>query len=81
MKQVREPRVVGVRQKPSRYGQVFDDLAERWARLEREHDELHPDRDECGGIGGCSLMERAVQLGHLMDDALVDWRIDHWGRP
>ena len=78
--QVREPRVAGGRARPSRYGKTFDDLVERWALLEREHDEVHPDRDECGGVGGCSMLHRSVELRQLMVDALVDWRLDHWGR-
>lgn len=67
-----------IKQRPSRYGREFDELATRWANLEREHDEEHPDRDECGGIGGCSMMARAVSLVHLMEDALVDWRLDRF---
>lgn len=61
----------------SRYGGRFDDLADRWAALEAEHDDVHPDRGQCGGVGGCTLMYRAVTLEHAMVDALNDWREAH----
>lgn len=77
--QVREPRVAGGSARPSRYGRAFDELTDRWALLEREHDAVHPDRDECGGVGGCAMMRRCVDLEHQLVDALVDWRVDHWG--
>jgi hypothetical protein len=59
----------------SRYGVVFDQLADTWATLENEHDRQHPNRDECGGVGGCSMMFAAGDLMTRMMDALLDWRI------
>jgi hypothetical protein len=58
----------------SAYGAEFDRLAERWAVIENEHDRHHPDRNECGGVGGCSMMFAAVGLQHEMVDALKEWR-------
>lgn len=56
------------------YGSEFDILAERWAVIENEHDKQHPDRSECGGVGGCSMMFAAVGLEHEMIEALAEWR-------
>jgi hypothetical protein len=56
------------------YGREFDDLAQRWAVLEIEHDKQHPDRNECGGVGGCSMMFAAVRLQQDMIEALQVWR-------
>ncbi len=59
----------------SRYGADFDRLADTWAVLENEHDKMHPDRDVCGGVGGCSLMAAAYDLAEQMRlGALVSWR-------
>lgn len=58
----------------SAYGAEFDRLAHRWAIIENEHDREHPDRDRCGGVGGCSMMFAAVTLEHEMIDALESWR-------
>lgn len=58
----------------SRYGTTFDLLASRWAALEREHDVVHPDRDACGGVGGCVMMRRAHDLKTEMTDELEKWR-------
>lgn len=58
----------------SQYGAEFDRKAERWAALENEHDRQHPDRAECGGVGGCSMMYAAVTLEQEMIEALNDWR-------
>lgn len=58
----------------SRYGRVFDQQADEWARLEGEHDRMHPDRGQCGGVGGCPMMRAAVELQHDMIDALTKWR-------
>jgi hypothetical protein len=60
--------------RPSRYGAKFDSLADQWAVLERLHDEQHPDRDQCGGVGGCSMMRAATDLEHRMIDELEKWR-------
>jgi dihydroxyacid dehydratase/phosphogluconate dehydratase len=62
---------------PSIYGHAFDRLAETWATIENEHDKKHPDRDECGGVGGCSMMFTANRLQGEMIEALTEWR---WGR-
>lgn len=58
----------------SEYGSAFDRAASRWAVLENEHDKQHPDRSECGGVGGCSMMFAAVDLESAMLEALADWR-------
>lgn len=58
----------------STYGAEFDRLAEVWSVLESEHDRHHPDRNECGGVGGCTMMRAAVDLEHDMIDALEAWR-------
>lgn len=59
----------------SRYGIEFDQLADRWKALEYEHDQEHPDRNECGGIGGCSMMAAAHGLETQMVDQLENWRL------
>jgi hypothetical protein len=58
----------------SRYGERFDLLADRWGTLEREHDEVHPDRNDCGGVGGCLMMRHATDLMQEMEDVLEEWR-------
>jgi len=58
----------------SRYGAEFDRLASSWRVLEDEHDQIHPDRDECGGVGGCSMMFAAHQLETQLIDQLGEWR-------
>lgn len=58
----------------SMYGAAFDGLAERWAVIENSHDEIHPDRGECGGVGGCSMMLMANRLESEMIEALERWR-------
>lgn len=58
----------------SMYGLRFDQLADRWGVLEAEHDLQHPDRDQCGGVGGCSMMCAAVDLERAMLDELNEWR-------
>ena len=59
----------------SRYGADFDDVADRWAVLETEHDRFHPDRDQCCGVGVCAMMFAAVQLEQEMIEALATWRV------
>jgi hypothetical protein len=56
------------------YGAPFDSLVDRWAVLENEHDKQHPDRGQCGGVGGCSMMFAAVGLEQEMIDVLDAWR-------
>lgn len=56
------------------YGPAFDAAASRWATLEGEHDLIHPDRSDCGGVGGCSMMLAAHRLEECMHDALEAWR-------
>jgi hypothetical protein len=58
----------------SRYGAEFDRLADTWATIEKEHDKQHPDRSECGGLGGCSMMAAAFDLRQQMIDQLEAWR-------
>jgi len=59
---------------PSRYGAAFDTLADRWAWNEAEHDLVHPDRGECGGVGACEMMAHAFDLREAMRDRLEAWR-------
>jgi len=56
------------------YGEEFDQLAAEWRTLENAHDREHPDRGDCGGVGGCTAMLLAVDLQHRMMDALWEWR-------
>lgn len=56
------------------YGPTFDALVRRWAVIENEHDKHHPDRGECGGVGGCSMMFAAHQLEDEIIEALDAWR-------
>lgn len=58
----------------SEYGAGFDRLADRWRVIENEHDKHHPDRNDCGGVGGCSLMFVAVRLTQDMIESLEEWR-------
>lgn len=57
------------------YSPEFDDLTSRWEIIENEHDRHHPDRSDCDGVGGCSMMFAAVGLEQEMMDALDKWRI------
>jgi hypothetical protein len=59
----------------SEYGPKFDRLATEWRVIENAHDKQHPDRDQCGGVGGCSMMFAAVGLEHDMIDELHNWRL------
>lgn len=58
----------------SEYGNPFDRAVNRWAVLENEHDKQHPERDQCGGVGRCSMMFAAHHLEEEMIDALRVWR-------
>ena len=58
----------------SKYGAHFDDRANEWRRLENDHDRMHPDRSDCGGVGACPMMRAAVHLEHQMIEILNDWR-------
>jgi hypothetical protein len=58
----------------SEYGAEFDRLVNRWKVIENEHDRDHPDRGQCGGVGGCSMMHAAVRLEQEMIDSLIEWR-------
>ena len=58
----------------SEYGPEFDLIAEQWRVLENLHDELHPDRNVCGGVCGCSMMAVAVDLQERMIRGLIEWR-------
>jgi hypothetical protein len=62
-------------QTDSGYGPDFDLLAQRWSVIETEHDRHHPDRDHCGGVGGCSMMFAANTLESEMIEALHEWRV------
>ena len=58
----------------SQYGEHFDRVVHRWAVIENQHDRQHPDRNECGGVGGCSMMAAAVDLEREMIATLGQWR-------
>jgi hypothetical protein len=58
----------------NRYGAAFDRAADRWKAIEDEHDRIHPNRDECGGVGGCTMMRVAVDLEQQMLAELETWR-------
>ena len=58
----------------SQYGETFDRIASEWRTIENAHDREHPDRDQCGGVGGCTMMRVAHGLEQNMMDALEDWR-------
>lgn len=34
------------------------------------HDHVHPDRDECGGVGGCALMMTEHTVGEDVQDGI-----------
>jgi hypothetical protein len=57
------------------FGIRFDLKVARWAALENEHDRLHPDRNACGGVGGCTMMYAAVGLEQEIIEALNEWRV------
>ena len=52
----------------------FDRLADRWAIIEDEHDKQHPDRGQCGGLGGCAMMRAEHDLERDLMLALDAWR-------
>lgn len=56
------------------YGAEFDRTAKHWAVLEEEHDLIHPDRSECGGVGGCTMMA----AGHDLERRIIDALDDHF---
>lgn len=58
----------------SRYGAHFDNLAGEWARLENDHDKMHPNRSMCGGVGSCPMMREAHDIERTLIDLLNDWR-------
>ncbi|MCK2219759.1 hypothetical protein MF672_039080 [Actinomadura sp. ATCC 31491] len=58
----------------SRYGAELDRLADRWRVLEDQHDLIHPNRSDCGGVGGCPMMFAAHDLTSQMKDQMEDWR-------
>ena len=60
----------------SEYGPEFDRLVAKWHVLEDLHDEVQPDRDQCGGVGGCSMMFTATRLEQDMIESLNAWRED-----
>lgn len=60
----------------TRYGAEFDRLADTWATIENEHDKQHPDRNSCGGVGGCTMMRAAHDLKWEMVEQLEAWRLD-----
>lgn len=57
-----------------RYGAIFERMTERWAVIENEHDKIHPDRNDCGGVGGCTMMRAARDLMNDMESELIIWR-------
>lgn len=42
------------------------------ADVVRGHDAVHPDRNACGGVGGCALMRTEHHTETEVIDALVD---------
>lgn len=36
---------------------ALDSVMQQYVTLIRAHDHVHPDRNVCGGIGGCRLMQ------------------------
>jgi hypothetical protein len=38
----------------------------------RGHDAVHPDRNDCGGVGGCALMRAEHDAETRIVDALVE---------
>lgn len=62
------------------YGTEFDRLTERWRTIEDVHDEHHPDRGECGGVGACTMMRAAADLKSKMMEQLEVWREREDGR-
>lgn len=58
----------------NQYGSKFDSIFERWMVIEGEHDRLHPERSQCGGVGGCSMMFVASQLENEMLEELTEQR-------
>lgn len=56
------------------YGKAFDEWAGEYARLENDHDRMHPDRSDCGGVGGCPMMREAVDIEHKLINLLDVWR-------
>lgn len=58
----------------SRYGKRFDERADEWARLENAHDLMHPNRSDCGGVGGCPMMMAAVENEQSLIHWLEEWR-------
>lgn len=58
----------------SRYGARFDEMADERARLENDHDKMHPDRGDCGGVGGCPMMRQAVDHEQHLVELLEKWR-------
>jgi hypothetical protein len=59
----------------SEYGADFDRLAAEWRTIENAHDREHPDRNECGGVGGCTMMRVANRLEQDMIEVLDAWRV------
>jgi hypothetical protein len=38
----------------------------------RGHDAVHPDRNDCGGVGGCALMRAEVDAERVLLEVLQD---------
>lgn len=57
-----------------RLGVEFDRVVEEWAAVEDAHDRIHPDRDDCGGVGGCTMMRAGHDAEKKIMDALEEWR-------
>lgn len=41
------------------------------ADIVRGHDAVHPDRNECGGVGGCGLLRAEADAEEQVIEALV----------
>lgn len=47
------------------------DRIRQHADVVRGHDAVHPDRNDCGGFGGCALMRAEHDAEQEITDALV----------
>jgi len=50
---------------------VLDSIRQH-ADVVRGHDAVHPDRNDCGGVGGCALMRAEHDAEVAIIAALVD---------
>lgn len=58
----------------SKLSEMTLDAIRRHADVVRGHDAVHPDRNDCGGVGGCNLMRaehdaEVEVIGRLVETA------------